>query len=150
VRRVTPTPRYGRRVHRRTLATIDGEAYAERILDDRAREALRWRIGAVRPLDADAVEWYAELDANEIVTIYHDATDPVVETSARILGMRLTVRDLGDNAGPDWRFYPAASTEGVEPLVADPYPVPSPSNLILVDDATGEWLYPDGAYTIEE
>lgn len=149
VRRITPTPRYGRRVHRRTLDTIDGEAYAERILDDRGREALRWRIGAVRPLDADSVEWYAGLDVNELVAIYHDATDPVVETMARVLGMRVTVRDLGDAAGPDWRFYPAAATEGIEPLVADPLPFGTPSNLILVDDASGEWLYPDGAYSIE-
>lgn len=142
-RRITPPPRYGRRVHRRTLVTIDGEAYAERILADRGAQALRWRPGAVRPLDAAAVEWYGRREVNEVVTLLHDEADPVVEARARILGGRFYIRDLGSR--PDWRFYFACSTEAAEPLYADDSLIGEPSNVLLVsDDDEDEYLYPDG------
>lgn len=138
-RRITPTPRYGRRVHRRTLATIDGEEYAERVLTDRGAQALRWRMGAVRPLDASAVEWYARREADEIVSLTHDSASPPIEARVRILGARFTIRDLATR--PDWRFYFQASTEAAEPLYADG----QPSNLLLVsDDDDEDYLYSDG------
>lgn len=148
-RRITPTPRYGQRVHRRSLLTIDGDAYAEAVLADRGAPALRWRPGGIRPLDAASVEYWAHRRTNELVTIVHDYTDPVVEVRARILGMRVYVRDKGGQLGTDWRFYLACSTEAVEPLVADPLPLGTPNNLYLVDDDDGAFLFPDGVYTIE-
>lgn len=145
-RRITPVPRYGRRLHRRDLATIDGEAYAERILRAQGVQALRFRPGAIRPDDAAAVEWYARREANEIVTLDHSGAAPDVEVRTRILGGRFYITDLGNR--PSWRFYYQTCTEALEPLVADPLPFGTPSNLYLIDDDTGEYLYADGAYSI--
>lgn len=148
-RRITPTPPYGRRVHRRDLTTIDGEAYADRILADRGAQALRWRPGAIRPADASAVEWYARREINEIVTLSHEGADPAAEALTRILGGRFYIRDLGELAGPDWRFYFACNTEAAEPLYADDSLIGEPSNVLLVsDDDENDYLYPDGV-TIE-
>lgn len=144
-RRITPLPRYGERVHRRTLATINGGDWADRVLEDRAQSGLRWRPGALFPIDADSVEYLANIDINEFLTIDYPEASPDVEVRVRVLGARLRVVDLGGQAGPDWRWWFATATSFLSPLEADDI---TPIEY-LVDDDTGELLYPDGVVGLE-
>jgi hypothetical protein len=146
---VTPPPRYGYRVYDRTTATIDGEAWAAVVLDDRAATSLRWRPGQIRPLNAARVEAIAKIEHNEIISLYVPEANPDVEVRARVLGHHVRVIDLGGRVDADgnviapntvWRWDLAATTGSIQPLVDDDDPL-----VFLVDDDDGvTLLYPDG------
>ena len=144
---ITPPPRYGRRLHDRTVPTISGEVWASTVLADRSATSIRWRPGQIRPLTAERVVQIGSISHNEAVTLYVPEANPDVEVRSRVLGVNLHVIDLGGRPGPDgiipntqWRFNLAATTAAVDPLVDD-------DDLItyLVDDDDGvSFLYPDG------
>lgn len=131
-RAVTPTPRYGRRVHSRTDPTIDPDDWAAMVLADRAIPALVYRPGVIRPLTADDVEYLGTLEGLELVGI--TTSDRAIE--GKLVGGRIRVT-WGRQDEPAWRFtlYLASATGSY--LVADYTGEP-----LVDDDDTDEYLTP--------
>lgn len=148
-RAVTPTPPYGQRVHRRTEPTLDGDAWAEFVLQDRAAASLRFVPGYVRPLDTDRQEFLATLSIGERLTVQDASVLPVVEADTIILGIRVRVESRGgDDYGVTWQWWYDTGSSAISPLIADYLGDLAPLDW-LIDDDTGEYLYPDGVIVTE-
>lgn len=151
-RRATPLPRYGERVHSRTLPTINGGAWAEAVLADRRDQSLRYRPGDIRPETADAVERLAQLETLEDVTLSLPAEDPAVEVRARILGIRVRAVDetTEEVAGEPivrtrWRWNLITTVAAAAPLVGDGT---DPPEFLHADQDPAQFLYPDGVTSL--
>jgi hypothetical protein len=143
-RRATPLPRYGERVHDRTLATINGGAWADAVLADRRDQSLRYRPGDIRPASADAVERLAQLEPLEDVTLALPAESPSVEVRARILGIRVRAVDETTELGfvrTRWRWNLITTVTAAAPLIGDGT---DPPEFLHADQDPDQFLYPDG------
>jgi len=145
-RRITPTPRYGERVHERTRLTIDGEAYADAILFDRGAASMRWVPGDVHAFTADDVEYFARIVPGEVAHIDYPEAEPPLTVRTRVLQRTLHV--IGSNVGPGqnsskWWFRYSGSVEAAEPLHEDA----AMPTYLTADDGSG-LLYPDGVIAL--
>lgn len=148
VHAITPTPAYGKRVYDRNPAlTIEGADWADAVLADRGAPSVRLVPGRIRPLTATRVETFAKLLQMESVAIAHELATPAVEAQARVLGLRVRVESFGP-ARLHWEWTLDTASAGVGPLIAD-YLGELPPIDYLVDDADGEYLYPDGVLVTE-
>lgn len=131
-RAVTPTPRYGRRIHERSDPTYNEEDWAAAVLADRAIPAHLFRPGVIRPLTADDVEYIGTLEGMELVGV--TTADRAIE--GRLVGGRIRVT-WGRQDEPAWRFtlYLASATGSY--LVADFTGEP-----LVDDDDPDEYLTP--------
>jgi len=137
-RALTPTPKYGKRTFTRSDPTLDAGDWAQEVLDDRAFPGLQWVPGDVYPLDANAVEYYATLEAGELVSLLHEFTEPAVIQSLMIVGGEIRITAKADDSAR-WRFTFEAAQLAEQPLLDD---VSDPREFLL-SSAGDEYLYPD-------
>jgi hypothetical protein len=148
VHAITPTPAYGKRVFARAPAlTTDGADWADAVLADRGAPSVRLVPGRIRPLTAARVETFAKIAQMESVALAHELATPAVEAQTRVLGLRVRVESFGP-ARLDWQWTLDTASAGVGPLIAD-YLGDLPPIDYLVDDADGQYLYPDGILVTE-
>lgn len=121
-RRLTPVPRYGAVTFTRDDATPDAGAWADAVLADRALQTLQWIPGQIYPLDADAVESFATLEAIERFGVEHAFTTPGVAVTGIIVGGQISVTSRRAEAA-EWAFeLELAQTAYPLPLYTDTEP----------------------------
>jgi hypothetical protein len=136
-RSLTPTPSYGKVTYLRNDATPDSDAWADAVLADRGLQTLQYIPGDIYPLTADAVGYFATLEAIERFGVSHPQADPAVGITGIIVGGSIYVRGKRDSAA-QWRFSLELAQTATAPLYDDTDP-----GEFLLSDAGDEYLYPD-------
>ena len=136
-RALTPPPRYGARTFTRSDPTLDAGDWAAIVLADRALPGLRWIPGTVYPLSADDVEYFAGIQAVELVSMSVVEDDPPVAAAAIIVGGQLTIVGKKEDEAI-WRFTFQAAQTATEPLIE----TGGESTDYLLATGGGEFLYP--------
>lgn len=120
-RRLTPVPRYGAVAYRRTDATPDADAWAAAVLADRSLQTVQWIPGEIFPLDANAVEYFATLEAVERFGVDDAPADPPVDVTGIIVGGTVSV--VGKRgAEATWSFELELAQTAQSPLYTDTDP----------------------------
>lgn len=132
----TPPPRYGARTYTRDTPTPDAEGWADAVLADRVKSALRWVPGTIYPLTADSVEKYATIEAVEVISLSHLFTSPAVASDIIVVGGEIRITAKRDDAALWWFRYEAAETP-VVPLITE-----DASGFVL-DEGGTLFLYPE-------
>lgn len=137
-REITPKPRYGARVYERTDVTPDAGNWAMAVLSDRGGAGLRWVPGEVYPLTAADVNYFAELEAIERVSIYYPEADPAIVESIIVVGGEIGIVGKKDSEAI-WSFTFQAAQTAEAPLIDDA----TGTTFLVRDDDPTEFLYPD-------
>lgn len=136
-RRLTPTPRYGAVVYKRSDPTPDADAWAAAVLADRSLQTVQWIPGAIFPLDANAVEYFATLEAMERFGVDDAAADPPVDVTGIIVGGSILVTSKRE-AEAVWSFELELAQTADSPLYTDT----DPAEFLLNETGDG-YLYGD-------
>jgi hypothetical protein len=133
-REAAPLPRYGRRTIERTELTVDPEAWADAVLQERVWPGVRYVPGTIHCFTRADVDYFGSIEIMERVSITHPG---VVSVTGRVLGGEMWVEHR-ENAerGATWQFKFAVATDGsseigLTTLVSDQ------AGDTLLDDATG-------------
>lgn len=137
-RRLTPTPRYGSVAYVRDDATPDAGAWADAVLADRSLQTVTWIPGMIYPLDADAVEYFATMEAIERFQVVHSGASPLVGITGIVVGGSFRVTAQRD-AEAFWTFDFDLAQTATSPLYSDTDPPE-----FLLSSAGDEFLYPSG------
>jgi PKD repeat protein len=137
-RALTPPPAYGKRTYVRDELVLDAGEWAQAVLEDRALPRIRWVPADVFPLTADDVEYFATIEAVELVSIRVDEESPAVLADAIIVGGEIEVTGKRESEAL-WRFAFEATQTPFLPLVVDG----SDPAEYLFTEAGDEYLYPD-------
>jgi PKD repeat protein len=137
-RRSTPVPRYGPVTYERSDATPDADDWAEAVLADRSLQTVQWIPGEIFPLDAEAVESFATLEAMERFGVDHSMADPPVDITGVIVGGTITITS---RRGRDarWGFELELAQTADSPLYFD---ATDPPQFMLNETGDG-YLYGD-------
>jgi PKD repeat protein len=136
-RRLTPTPRYGAVTFTRSDETPDADAWAAAVLADRSLQTVQWLPGDIYPLDADAVEYFATLEAMERFNVEDNAVDPRVDVLGIIVGGEIRVTAKRGSSAL-WRFGLELAQTADSPLYTDTDPAE-----FLLNEAGDGYLYGD-------
>jgi hypothetical protein len=137
-RRSTPVPRYGPVTYERSDATPDAGAWADAVLADRSLQTVQWIPGAIFPLTADDVEYFATLEAMERFGVDDDAATPPVDVTGVIVGGEIRITAKRDSAAV-WAFELELSQTADSPLYFD---ATDPPEFMLNETGDG-YLYGD-------
>lgn len=136
-RRLTPTPYYGPVTYTRDDLTPDADGWADAVLADRSLQTVQWIPGEIYPLDADAVEYFATLEALELFSVSHANTDPAVSILGTIVGgdFRVISKRGGEAI---WSFSLELAQTALAPLIE----TGGESSDFLLATGGDQYLYP--------
>lgn len=137
-RELTPKPRYGAREYVRNDPTPNSGDWAQAVLDDRTRSALRWLPARVVPFTASETAYFATLEALEQVSIAYPEAEPSILADGIIVGGEIHVIGKKDDA-PRWDFRFHVAQIPLQPLTDDD----DVSSYLTNDDDATDILYPD-------
>ncbi len=136
-RRLTPTPRYGPVTYERTEATPDADDWAAAVLADRSLQSVQWIPGAIYPITADDVEYFATLESMERFGVDDAYAVPAVDIVGIIVGGEFTVHSKKLSQAV-WSFQVEVAQTADSPLYTDT----DPAEFLLNETGDG-YLYPD-------
>ncbi len=136
-RRLTPTPRYGSVTYSRTDATPDADDWAAAVLADRSLQTVQWIPGAIYPLTADDVEYFATLESMERFGVDFIEAAPPVDITGIIVGGTFRVVSKKESEAV-WSFEVELAQTADSPLYTDT----DPPEFLLNEQGDG-YLYPD-------
>jgi hypothetical protein len=137
-RRLTPVPRYGPVTYERSDATPDAGAWADAVLADRSLQTVQWIPGAIFPLTADDVEYFATLEAMERFGVDDDAATPPVDVTGVIVGGEIRITAKRDSAAI-WGFDLELAQTADSPLYFDDTDPPE----FMLNETGDGYLYGD-------
>ncbi len=141
VRALTPPPRYGVRTYERTDPTLDAGDWAQAVLLDRSFPGIRWIPGTIYPLSADDVEYFATIEATELVGLTHGTADPDVLANLIVTGGEVRITAKKDDEAKWWFTFHASGSSliagGGLPLLTED------GTGFLTNEAGTDFLYAD-------